>query len=563
MPLKENLWLCDAVGSPFILGIFKPRIYFPSNMAEEQIRVVLAHENAHLKRRDHFWKPFGYLLLSVYWFNPLCWLAYWLLCRDIEFACDEKVTKDLDPGGKKAYAEALLSCSVNHRTITACPLAFGEAGVKVRIKSVLRHRKPVFWVILATAAACIVTAVCLLTNPAGIKIDEIKQFPGASTLFENVGQIEIQKGNTFYTVNAQEEVEKLLRQIDGIRIYKNPISQNRSEDRDQTNKIVLQYHQDYEKTICFNENCDTLWVNDELKPTLTYRIKQPDAAKQLFDRFGSKAVGIAGQYQTVSCVCDCGFYSSLPPVGKQYVISQEMFLLEARNTPENARYIAWHTIGPLTEIQLTNENFDDLLGLTSGWKTGCSPSVLRKNNGKTWRVSQSRKGATEVEPDYYVLLQKDGSVYLSVFSGNTNSHIRCILKMQPVQTSSDAGGGAGQAEDACLSYIYAGCNDPFFWPGISLYPKEKTFQFTESLFSSYITIGIYELTDKTLTLQTYDGTRKYVFGVNQENNSFIYDAANSYGMPTYGSDSGDHIELRPMIPDGAEFIAGSWAPYEE
>ena len=118
MLLRENIWLCDAVESPFILGFFRPRIYLPSNIAEEDMEHVLAHERAHLQRRDHWWKPLGYVLLAVYWFNPLIWVVYLLLCRDIELACDEKVINRPNTD-RKAYSEALLACSVKRSAITA------------------------------------------------------------------------------------------------------------------------------------------------------------------------------------------------------------------------------------------------------------------------------------------------------------------------------------------------------------------------------------------------------------------------------------------------------------
>ncbi len=160
-----NVWLCDQVSTPFLLGLFRPRIYLPSDLKEEDKTYVLAHENAHIRRKDHWWKPLGFLLLTVYWFNPLMWVAYIFLCRDIEFACDEKVIKELGTDCKCAYSEALIHCSVPRKMISACPVAFGEDGVKGRIKSVLNYKKPAFWIILIAIVLCIVVAVCFLTNP--------------------------------------------------------------------------------------------------------------------------------------------------------------------------------------------------------------------------------------------------------------------------------------------------------------------------------------------------------------------------------------------------------------
>ena len=169
MRLRENNWLCDAVTSPFLLGILRPRIYLPSGMDERQMDYVLAHEHAHLRRGDHIWKPLGYLLLAVHWFNPLVWVAYWLFCRDIETACDERVVRSMGVEDKKAYSMALLTCSQGRRMVLACPVAFGEVGVKSRIKAVLHYKKPGFWIVLAAVLACIVVAVCFLTDPMGVR----------------------------------------------------------------------------------------------------------------------------------------------------------------------------------------------------------------------------------------------------------------------------------------------------------------------------------------------------------------------------------------------------------
>lgn len=162
---QKNVYICDNAASPFILGILCPRIYLPSGMDEAHLQYVLAHENAHIKRRDHWWKPLGFLLLSVYWFNPLLWLAYILLCRDIESACDEKVIAGMDNTEKKGYAQALVVCSVHRKAILSCPLAFGEVSVKDRIKGIARYKKPALWLVGVSVLACMLTAACFLTDP--------------------------------------------------------------------------------------------------------------------------------------------------------------------------------------------------------------------------------------------------------------------------------------------------------------------------------------------------------------------------------------------------------------
>ena len=186
IPLRENIYVCDEVPSPFILGIVRPRIYLPSALDEAQRGSVLSHERAHLARRDHWWKPLGFALLAVYWFNPLLWLAYTLLCRDIELACDERVLRGMDAGQVKDYSSALLACSVPRRMIAACPLAFGEVGVGARVKNALRYKKPAFWVVAASVAVCVVVAVCFLTNPERATMKWAK-----SLRVEDVARIEL------------------------------------------------------------------------------------------------------------------------------------------------------------------------------------------------------------------------------------------------------------------------------------------------------------------------------------------------------------------------------------
>ena len=162
---KDNIFQSENVSFPFVLGIIKPRIYLPFKMNGQYLEHVVAHEQAHICRKDHWWKPLGFLLLMIHWFNPLMWLAYVLLCRDIELACDEKVIKELGNEQRGDYTQALVACSVNRRMIAACPLTFGEVGVKERVKSVMNYKKPAFWVIIISVIVCVGVAVCFLTNP--------------------------------------------------------------------------------------------------------------------------------------------------------------------------------------------------------------------------------------------------------------------------------------------------------------------------------------------------------------------------------------------------------------
>ena len=174
VPLGSGVFLCDGIRTPFILGVLRPRVYLPSGLNAAQQSAVLAHENAHLRRRDHWWKTLGWLLLALHWFNPLVWLAYALFCRDVELACDERVVRDMEGAARAEYSQTLLDCAAPRAAVRACPLAFGEVGLKERVKAVLNYKKPAFWIIVLAVAACIVVAVCFLTRPGPIEAPDAR-----------------------------------------------------------------------------------------------------------------------------------------------------------------------------------------------------------------------------------------------------------------------------------------------------------------------------------------------------------------------------------------------------
>lgn len=179
---EENIWVCDGVTSPFILGVFRPRIYLPSGLSGSSRAYVIAHEKSHLCCKDHLWKPFAFCLLAMYWFDPLVWAAYWLACRDIEFACDERVIRTLKLPERKAYASALLACSDGRKRVLVCPVAFGETAVVQRIRSVLNYKRPSFWAILVAVILILALAIGFLTVPKS----EPKEAPSNSSLKESV-----------------------------------------------------------------------------------------------------------------------------------------------------------------------------------------------------------------------------------------------------------------------------------------------------------------------------------------------------------------------------------------
>lgn len=199
---RDNVYICDAVKSPFILGTIKPRIYLSSSLSEDEMDYIIAHEKAHLRRRDHLWKPFGYLLLCVYWFHPLCLTAYIMLCKDIELACDEKVIRNMGFDDKKEYSRVLLSCAAQRRLVFVCPLAFGEVGVKERVKSVLHYKKPALWITIAAIVVCVIVAVCFLTNPSREYQIRITIPAGSTAVFCYSDEEISPKGNTLTLANG-------------------------------------------------------------------------------------------------------------------------------------------------------------------------------------------------------------------------------------------------------------------------------------------------------------------------------------------------------------------------
>lgn len=181
---EKNIYECDDIADPFILGVIRPRIYLPSGLDEETKKYVLKHETAHLGRKDYLWKPLGFLVLSVYWFQPLCWAAYILMCVDIEYACDEKVIKGEKESARVDYCKALLTCSMPRKMIAACPVAFGENGVKGRVKNMMNYKKPTFWISSISIVIVVIVAVCFATSPKEKEADNEKTTPAANSEME-------------------------------------------------------------------------------------------------------------------------------------------------------------------------------------------------------------------------------------------------------------------------------------------------------------------------------------------------------------------------------------------
>ena len=298
--LRNNIYQSENVNSPFVLGIVGPKIYLPFQMDGKNLEHVIAHEKSHIRRKDHWWKPFGFVLLALHWFNPLMWLGYTLLCKDIELACDENVIKEMDNESKADYTQALVACSVNRRSIAACPLAFGEVGVKERVKSVMNYKKPAFWIIIAAIIICGVVAVCFLTNPMDrvslikLKSDEINM-PG---ILDNLTDMVVTYEGMSIACPEHADRNRFLATINKIDVSNEPISLNRSEDRSKDFTICINSNTE----LHFNKSFTEFWVDNHVKPSLSHRITNPETAKELlldFNHTNSSVGGADGPENTI------------------------------------------------------------------------------------------------------------------------------------------------------------------------------------------------------------------------------------------------------------------------
>lgn len=448
-PYKENILLCDGIRTPFILGVFKPKIYLPSDISDEEKEYVIAHEKAHLRRHDHWWKPLGFLLLSVHWFNPLMWAAYILLCRDIEFACDEKVIKSLGEESKKPYSEALLNCSVPRKMITACPVAFGEVGVKSRIKSVLNYKKPAFWIVLIAIIACIAVAIGFMTNP----VDEEKN-----------------TADNINVVNSSSELDGLSVEI--INSYFSDFSPY----------IEIEWKNDTEKDLLFGEEhhfyreVNGEWQDcNESGSSIFYSIGYSlDSGKTFPKKYGimHQDMSEAGKYRFVSRCSEKGSNADIEyevwidfeiKEGAEFsnihqfkvtdyvydngsfsfvggsVEYMEPFRLYGGMNLQKYSGFEWEDLGHMDEITLNEDNFDTRLRNTQIWYDGLSVNKLKGENKRAWQLHASDNGYDSL---YLLLEQKNGEFYLCygyynvegvVDPNSDSSFIRWIYRLEQTE----------------------------------------------------------------------------------------------------------------------------------
>lgn len=460
-----DVYVCDRVDSPFILGLFKPRIIIPSDMDAGDRQYVTAHERAHISRGDHIWKPLGYLLLTIYWFNPLMWVSYILLCRDIEAACDEKVIKKLGEEAKKPYASALINCSAQKRMISACPLAFGETGVKGRVKSVLSYKRPGFWIIAVAVVACIVAGVFFLTDPGRSDSPKQESTSELSGLSLEIKHIETSGPDPYITVEWKNETGQdivygeefyIFFSADGrwenARIEENYIwntlghylsSGQRAEKKYHLNGFIMTEPGKYRfETECFIEGAS----ETEYKAIVEFELEK-----------GIEPIGVH-TLDPAELVFDAPMYSYVQTVdaAPEYMLVNGTELLESRE-------VITH-MGHLEERDIKAAGFEDLFykeySDDVGWSKGYSAKKLMEENRLFWELDGNGER-------YYVLLfQKDGTYFLgegTVIDGVRR--VRWLYRMTEI--GKDSGNFVTQLAENGSVYFYAESFEEGVTPEIS------------------------------------------------------------------------------------------------
>lgn len=491
--LRDNIYESEFVDSPFVFGVVKPNIYLPMHMDEGTAAYVIAHEHAHLARRDHWWKVLGYLVLALHWFNPLVWVAYILFCRDIELACDEKVVRGLDGAARADYSQALLSCAAPKRAVAACPLAFGEGNIKMRVKSALHYKKPAFWVAAAAVLAVVIVAVCFLTNPrsergslvwaqklnaadvASIELyvpaeGEARQYKKLDTeeMAQAVELINSSRGTYIEkpeTVYAGLPVWFLLTMDDGtVHAVGSVVGHYLIIDGDTFDADV--------------EN-QAEWENYVLKGDSASPI-------DMADRLSYALYGMTtGVYTLGEAVFeDSAWETSYEETFANTKSTPELWLSSALGTDMTGilygtvtaargysyRFSEWE------EIDLTVSNFDWLFRSASGedWN-GTSAAKLRRENAHAWRGTKTadddnatatiteiaRQDELAAMDQWLLLQQKDGSLYL-VMGYRSGAHpYRWIVRLNGGATELTRADLNGDGIEEVISYTGTSTQEPY------------------------------------------------------------------------------------------------------
>lgn len=491
--LRDNIYESEFVDSPFVFGVVKPNIYLPMHMDEGTAAYVIAHEHAHLARRDHWWKVLSYLVLALHWFNPLVWVAYILFCRDIELACDEKVVKGLDGAARADYSQALLSCAAPKRAVAACPLAFGEGNIKTRVKSALHYKKPAFWVAAAAVLAVVIVAVCFLTNPrsergslvwaqklnaadvASIELyvpaeGEARQYKKLDTeeMAQAVELINSSRGTYIEkpeTVYAGLPVWFLLTMDDGtVHAVGSVVGHYLIIDGD-TFDADVENQAEWENYVLKGDSASPIDMADRLSYAL---YGMTTGVYTLGEAVFEDSVWETSYEETFANT------KSTPELWLSSALGTDMTgILYGTVTAARGysyRFSEWE------EIDLTVSNFDWLFRSASGedWN-GTSAAKLRRENAHAWRGTKTADddNATATIPEiarqdelaamdqWLLLQQKDGSLYLVMGYRSGTYRYRWIVRLNGGATELTRADLNGDGIEEVISYTGTSTQEPY------------------------------------------------------------------------------------------------------
>lgn len=422
--IKDNIYYSDGILSPFVFGIFKPKIYLPFNICESDFEYVIAHESAHIKRLDNLTRPLWFLILCIHWFNPLVWLAYVCFCKDTELACDEKAIKNFSVSELKKYSEALLRCSVKEH-LNISPVAFGEVGLKERIINIKKYKKPAVWVSALCGVTVFIIAVCFMTSPAGLPLGAIET---GGSIERNAYEVTVSSKRGSATFTAKEEIDLLLKDADNIRISKTEISDKRDADSEAyENVITVNYYSNDSRLTTeylFSSDFSHVWRQDSVKPTKRYRVKKPEAARKFFNEY----VGYNCTFTPNTVIYE---NESLEQVINEHAllpvtVSDNWEFIVSLNDNYNVK------IEDTEKINLTAENFDALFN-NELKADNLNIQKVRRENYRTWRLTD-----TESQMQYLFLEQKDSGMFFAVITLNGKSETPPIIAyMYSLKTKSN------------------------------------------------------------------------------------------------------------------------------
>lgn len=491
--LRDNIYESEFVDSPFVFGVVKPNIYLPMHMDEGTAAYVIAHERAHLARRDHWWKVLGYLVLALHWFNPLVWVAYILFCRDIELACDEKVVKGLDGAARADYSQALLSCAAPGRAVAACPLAFGEGNIKTRVKSALHYKKPAFWVAAVVVLAVVIVAVCFLTNPKSERgslvwaqklnaadvasIELYVPAEGKARQYKKLGTEEMAQAVELINSSRGTYIEKPETVYGGLPVWFLLTMDDGTVHA--VGSVVGHYLIIDGDTFDADVENQAEWENYVLKGDSASPI-------DMADRLSYALYGMTtGVYTLGEAVFeDSVWETSYEETFANTKSTPELWLSSALGTDMTGilygtvtaargysyRFSEWE------EIDLTVSNFDWLFRSGSGedWD-GTSAARLRRENAHAWRGTKTADddNATATIPEiarqdelaamdqWLLLQQKDGSLYLVMGYRSGTYRYRWIVRLNGGATELTRADLNGDGIEEVISYTGTSTQEPY------------------------------------------------------------------------------------------------------